>query len=156
MTYQLNEAKMFADITGGLAIIINAETGVYYGMNSFASGIFENMIQGASLENIVDHVAAMDGAPADFGARLDVFVQELLAKEVIIAGEGAAAAKVNPACAAECDFVLSWDEFKDAQQLLLADPIHEVREEEGWTPESNSLNPDKEDVARREAKMNRR
>ena len=29
--YQLNESKMFADITDGIAIIINSETGIYYG-----------------------------------------------------------------------------------------------------------------------------
>ena len=31
--YRLNESKMFADITDGIAIIINAATGIYYGMN---------------------------------------------------------------------------------------------------------------------------
>ena len=33
MNYQLNEAKMFADVTDGIAIIINSMTGIYYGMN---------------------------------------------------------------------------------------------------------------------------
>lgn len=153
MTYLLNEAKMFADITGGLAIIINSETGVYYGMNPFTSSIFENMINGAPLEAIIENVKTMDGAPADFADKLNTFANELLAKELIVEGEGNSEANVDAALAKECEFAISWDEFKDAQELLLADPIHEVREEEGWTPDASSLNTDKDDVTRREAKM---
>jgi hypothetical protein len=40
--YKLNEDKMFADIADGVAIIINGETGIYYGMNEFGTSIFEN------------------------------------------------------------------------------------------------------------------
>lgn len=32
-SYNLNEAKMFSDIADGVAIVINSETGIYYGMN---------------------------------------------------------------------------------------------------------------------------
>ena len=42
-TYQLNEDKMFADITDNVAIVINSETGIYYGMNALATVVFENM-----------------------------------------------------------------------------------------------------------------
>ena len=56
--------------------------------------------------------------------------------------------------AKEDNFELVIKEYNDAQELLLADPIHEVKEEEGWSPEKSSLNKDQEDVARREAKMN--
>jgi hypothetical protein len=43
-------------------------------------------------------------------------------------------------------------EYNDAQELLLADPIHEVKPETGWQPDKEALNPDEEDVKRREAK----
>ena len=33
--YVLNDAKMFSDIADGIAIVINSETGIYYGMNGF-------------------------------------------------------------------------------------------------------------------------
>ena len=32
-TYALNDSKMFMDIDDGIAIVINSETGIYYGMN---------------------------------------------------------------------------------------------------------------------------
>lgn len=156
MTYKLNEAKMFADISAGLAIVINSETGVYYGMNPFTSSIFENLVNGISSESIISAVKELDGAPEDFESRFDELVSGLLAKELIVSdpeGETGKKAEIDPGYAKECDFSISWDEFLDAQELLLADPIHEVREEEGWSPEQSALNPDSEDVARRKAKM---
>ena len=44
MNYVLNEAKMFTDITDGIAIIINSETGIYYGLNAFATNVYENIV----------------------------------------------------------------------------------------------------------------
>ena len=38
--YKLNEKKMFFDLTDGQAIIINFETGIYYGTTSLGSVIW--------------------------------------------------------------------------------------------------------------------
>ena len=54
--YQLNENKMFADITDGIAIIINSETGIYYGMNAFGTQVYENIAQGVSTDKIWDTI----------------------------------------------------------------------------------------------------
>ena len=37
--YALNESKMFMDIEDGVAIIINSETGIYYGFNAFGTSV---------------------------------------------------------------------------------------------------------------------
>lgn len=153
MNYQLNDTKMFADISDGLAVIINSETGMYYGMNPFASDIFQNIISGASDEDIVA-AAVKIGAPENFEASFDNLVAGLLEKEIIVPAEHKQMqANLNAAFAEECSFEIVWDEFNDAQELLLADPIHEVKEDSGWTPYASSLNPDAEDVERRKAKM---
>ena len=44
-------------------------------------------------------------------------------------------------------------EYNDAQELLLADPIHEVKEETGWTPQKDSIGYTKEETIEREMKM---
>ena len=54
--YQLNENKMFADITDGIAIIINSETGIYYGMNAFGTQVYENIANGISAEKILNKI----------------------------------------------------------------------------------------------------
>ena len=38
--YTLNNDKMFVDITDGIAIVINSETGIYYGMNALGTNVF--------------------------------------------------------------------------------------------------------------------
>ena len=152
--YTLNEAKMFADITDGVAIIINSETGIYYGMNGFGTNVFENIINGASVETVAAALKGIAGAPADIEARLDTFVKALKEKELIIdGGAGDASATINETAAKEDAFEMSVNEYNDAQEMLLADPIHEVKEESGWTPEKDSIGYTKEETAEREKKM---
>lgn len=148
--YQLNETKMYADITDGIAIIINSETGIYYGMNAFGTQVYENIIQGVSTEKIWDKIKTCGTNEINFKE----FIDNLIEKEIIIpAPVFGAEAKFDESIAKEDNFVLEIKEYNDAQELLLADPIHEVKEDEGWSPEKTSLNEDKEDVARRESKM---
>lgn len=149
----LNEEKMFADITDGIAIVINSETGIYYGMNTLGSAVLENIINGASLENILKALKALPNVPADMEAKLNAFVDELKAKELVIEG-GDDAAEANISTEAVADgFDLTVDEYSDAQELLLADPIHEVKEDTGWTPEKDSIGYTKEETKEREKKV---
>ena len=149
----LNEEKMFADITDGIAIVINSETGIYYGMNALGSAVLENIINGASLENILKALKALPNVPADIENKFNAFVDELKAKELVIEG-GDDAAEANISTEAVADgFDLSVDEYSDAQELLLADPIHEVKEDTGWTPEKDSIGYTKEETKEREKKV---
>lgn len=152
--YVLNDEKMFADITDGIAIVINSETGIYYGMNGLGSTVFENLINGVSVENIVAALKAMPNVPVDIETRVQSFIDDVVAKELVIAGEGNDnAANIDAAVATEDGFAISVDEYSDAQELLLADPIHEVKEDTGWTPEKESIGYTKEETREREKKM---
>lgn len=151
--YVLNENKMFADIADGIAIVINSETGIYYGMNAFGTAVFENLRNGVSTENILAAIKSYPNVPVDIDTRFELFVSAIVDKELVIeGGNGDNKADIDSKIAHDDNFMLDVREYNDAQELLLADPIHEVKEEMGWTPEKESLNPDKEDVARREAK----
>ena len=148
--YQLNENKMFADITDGIAIIINSETGIYYGMNAFGTQVYENLANGVSADKILEKIKSFGCDESNFKAFIDAMVE----KEILLpASDSGADADLDENIAKEDNFALELKEYNDAQELLLADPIHEVKEEEGWSPEKSSLNEDKDDVARREAKM---
>ena len=135
--YQLNDAKMFADITDGMAIVINSSTGVYYGMNGFGTTVFESLISGLSLSEIREAVSTMPGAPDDILARLDNFIETLVGFEIIIPGvEGPSSpVSLNPQLASMDGYLLECKEYKDVQELLFADPIHDVKEDKGWSPE---------------------
>ncbi len=151
--YALNEEKMFADVTDGIAIIINSETGIYYGMNGFGTAIYENLVNGSSVEDIVDMLKKL-GASDKIKDVVDVFVNALLDKELIItAPSSTKEPSFDEAVLKEDNFSPSLKEYSDAQELLLADPIHEVKEETGWTPEKDSIGYTKEETAKREEKV---
>ncbi len=151
-TYVLNEAKMFSDIADGLAIVINSETGIYYGMNGFGSAVFENILAGASVEAILDAVKRFDGAPEDMDARMTVFVNALKSFEIVLEGNASGTVALEATVAAGDSFALTVTEYDDAQELLLADPIHEVKEETGWRPDKAALETDEEIITTREMK----
>jgi hypothetical protein len=153
-SYVLNEEKMFSDIADGIAIVINSETGIYYGMNNFGTTVFENLQNGVSTENILEALKKLPGAPADIETRLSNFTAVLLENEVLIKGEGSnAEAAINAETAATNNFSLEVKEYNDAQELLLADPIHEVKEDTGWQPDKAALETDRDVVKAKESKM---
>ena len=131
--YRLNEEKMFYDMAEGQAIVINFTSGMYYGTSSLGSAVLDALIAGASAESILAAVQALDGCPGDMAAQLDEFIARLLEKEVIVAAEGeGAAAPAFSADALQDGFALTVDEFAEVQDLILADPVHEVDVEMGW------------------------
>lgn len=155
-TYALNESKMFSDIADGIAIVINSETGIYYGMNGLGTRVFETLMGGASTEAVLEALKALPDAPAEMENSLDAFVQKLKDFEIVIDGDGPGTeveVSIAPGLAKADDFVPMVEEYNDAQELLLADPIHEVKEDAGWQPDKNALETDEETVKAKEAKM---
>ncbi|MBQ1708636.1 MAG: hypothetical protein II026_06190, partial [Bacteroidales bacterium] len=61
MNFILNESEMFADINEGTAIVINSQTGIYYGMNGFGTSVFENLLAGSSVEDVVAAAKSLSG-----------------------------------------------------------------------------------------------
>lgn len=154
MNYVLNEEKMFADVTDGIAIIINSETGIYYGLNGLGTAVYENLMNGSSVAEVLSALKSISGVPADIEAKLNEFISKLVNYELIMEGPSTSAeANFDSSVAAEENFEMLVNEYNDAQELLLADPIHEVKEETGWTPEKDSIGYSKEETREREKKM---
>ena len=130
--YKLNEEKMFYDMAEGQAIVINFTTGMYYGTSSLGSAVLDALLAGASTEAVLTAIQALPGCPADMDAQLAAFVEALLAKEVIVPCQGEGAAAAIDAAALADGFVLTVDEFTGVQDLIMADPVHDVDVEQGW------------------------
>lgn len=137
MKYKLNEPKMLADITEGTAVVINSVTGIYYGMNYFGTAIYENLLSGSSVEDINKAAAALAGAPEDVEEKIRVFIDKLVAFDILVPTEDASQkeATIDLVTAESDSFTPACKDFKDIQELLFADPIHEVDADEGWRPE---------------------
>ena len=151
-SYKLNDEKMFADVTDGVAILINFETGVYYGMNKLGTAIYENLNKGITAEKILEKLKTFDGFSEE---KFNDFIKMMTEKNLMVEAEdvnNSEEVELDEETAKEEEFIPVVNEYLDAQELLLADPIHEVKEY--WSPEKDSLNEDKEEVARKEAKMN--
>lgn len=135
--YQLNDAKMFADVTDGTAIVINSLTGIYYGMNGFGTSIYENLQSGASVPDILAAAKAIPGAPEELESAFGQFVDSLVGYEIVIPAEEASsvAPMIDPEIARADGFIPLCTEYQDVQDLLFADPIHEVDVDTGWQPE---------------------
>lgn len=130
--YKLNEEKMFYDMAEGQAIVINFTTGMYYGTSSLGSAVLDSLLAGADLDETCKAVQALPGCPGDMAAQLDAFVGQLLEKEIIVPAEGSGTGCVIDASALTDGFKLTVDEFAEVQDLILADPVHDVDVEQGW------------------------
>jgi len=153
-TYALNEEKMFADISDGIAIIINSDTGIYYGMNQLGTAIFEKLITGADSRDILSALKSLPNVPSDINDKLEKFIIDLSAKGLIIPASGNSQnVSFSTDISTENNFEMTLNEYSDAQELLMADPIHEIKEDTGWTPEKSSIGYTKEETKEREKKM---
>lgn len=140
MKYKLNDEKVFSDVTDGIAILIEMESGVYFGMNLLSTKVYENIVNGADTEELLSEMAQVKGFSEEIKTKYYAFVEQLVSKG-FIAEDGSACAPVSfdidEFTNDELDFVLS--EYLDASELLLADPIHQVKEEIGWKPDAEAL-----------------
>ena len=84
--YRLNEEKMFYDFADGQAVVINYQTGMYYGMGLLGSAILDRIIAGNNVEEIITAVKSLPQCPSDIAERVHNFVKELKETEVIVNG----------------------------------------------------------------------
>ena len=131
--YKLNEEKMFYDYADGQAVVINYQTGMYYGMSLLGSAILDRIIAGKNVDEIITAVKALPQCPSDIEERIYNFVKELQETEVIVNGPTVTGgAEPLAKEVAEDGFDLKLDEFAEMSDLLLADPVHDVDMQAGW------------------------
>ena len=70
---------------------------------------------------------------------LEAFLQTLSGFRIVLPADAPSSrpAELDAAAAAADAFTPECKEYRDVQELLYADPIHEVEEETGWTPEKS-------------------
>ena len=131
--YQLNEEKMFFDMADGQAVVINFVSGMYYGTTALGSVILERLVKGCAPREIAGAVKALPGCPEDFDAQLKAFITQLRDKEILLDCETHPGGGAEIGDTALTDgFGLALDEFSEVQDLILADPVHDVDVEQGW------------------------
>ena len=131
--YKLNAEKMFFDMADGQAVVINFLSGIYYGSSALGSVVLERLVSGKAPEKIAGAVKALPGCPEDFDTQLGAFIDRLREKEILLDGETCPGGDEEISGMALADgFALTLDEFSEVQDLILADPVHDVDVEQGW------------------------
>lgn len=131
--YRLNDGKMFFDMADNQAIIIDSTTGVYYAMNTLASVVFEQLTKAANPGSMIEVLEKLPDCPADIAFQLEAFIEQVLEKELLLPCDQAAEDTVLiPAEALVDGFVFELDVFTDAQDIMMADPVHDVEIGQGW------------------------
>lgn len=133
--FRINSPSVAAEVIGGEAVMINLDTGSYYGTDRVGGVICEWIGNGFSVGEILRLLAERYDGPADeVESATCRFLRDLAAEGLIAPADTAAPA---PAAAAplpgarEPFTAPTIERFDDMKDLLLSDPIHDV-DESGW------------------------
>ena len=129
---QVNTPKVSHENIDGQIMVINFDTGAYYTLQAAALTVWDQLVHGATLEDLVAAVSgAYRGDTAEIRRTVEAFLDELLREDLVVQRAGVAAAP-RPAATAPATPVPftppQLDKYTDMQDFLLADPVHDTDE----------------------------
>ncbi len=131
--YRLNEEKVFYDIADGQAVVIDFTSGTYYDFSRLGSEVLDRLVQGAEADAVLRELRALPGCPENAEEALRGFLAVLTDHAVLLPADGAAAEPAPlPPEALEDGFDLEVNVHAEVQEILLADPVHDVDMDMGW------------------------
>ena len=139
VAYKINTPRVAHQTIDGETIIIDFDNGAYYSTDKAGAEIWELVAKGLPELAICNTLAQRYGAHAELADEVTDFLAELQRESLIspLAAEGTppsavvAANAPPPAAGAPIFEKPKLGKYTDMQDLLLADPIHEV-DEQGW------------------------
>jgi hypothetical protein len=121
-----------ADDFDGEIVAINMKSGIYYCVRELGAAIWRDLIAGHALTSIVESAKNLDVA-------LDEPIRQLV---IQLVREGLLRERAYaPAAIGALSFPSAWqaggrsleiENYDDMQDLVMADPIHDVDSEQGW------------------------
>lgn len=139
-TYAINTSRAISETLDGETIIINLESGTYYSMNETGSLVWSYLESGYSLDTIVECLLQQYEATPEIVEKAVLDLIALLEADQLIAQTDAPGI---PLPLEEIDipkkpFVVPViEKYEDMQEMLLADPIHDV-DTAGWPKRKDS------------------
>lgn len=133
-TYRVNDQKVINETLDGETIIINLENGNYYSMNPSGSVVWELIVKNSSKDQIIsEFLQRYETTKEDLEKPITDLLQ-LLVNEDLIVKTDLPAVHTEPSSAPtekESFLVPLIEKYEDMQEMLLADPIHDV-DAIGW------------------------
>lgn len=131
-TYAVNESKAISETLEGETIIINIENGNYYSINVTGSVLWDLIKARQGFDQILGYfVGRYEGEPQVIEQGLRELITVLKTDNLII--ETVETGEMMPAwtLVKEPFIVPAVERYEDMQEMLLADPIHDV-DDAGW------------------------
>lgn len=130
--YKLNESKFYYDESDNVGIFIDFTTGKYFSLNRIGTEVFSKLSQGCSTKIIISALEKLPNCPTSIEKDINDFIDSLKSYEIIVDDD-----KKEEKCEFKNDdvddgFKPIVDEFSEVQDLIMADPVHDVNEEKGW------------------------
>jgi hypothetical protein len=136
--YQVNVPTVATEKLDNEVMVVHLVKGNYYSLTGTGAAIWDLIASGASDAAILSNlVANYAGDAQTIEQRLERFIAELSAEELIVVSDAAAASTATaPAPTTLADrqpfAAPQLEKYTDMQELLLIDPIHEVNDDHGW------------------------
>ncbi len=138
--YATNDAKAVSETLDGETIVIHMETGNYYSLNGTGSFVWGRLKGGRTLDALAADLAGAYNVTAEAAAGLiATFLSMLVVDGLVLEQDGAPADAQTPS---DTDAAPAGERqpfeaplatrYDDMQEMLLADPIHDVDEQHGW------------------------
>jgi len=126
--YRIPESQVAHEVIEGEVIILRFDTGFYFSLNGGAVNLWEWIAAGASWQQMLE---AFEPLNSDQTAALEAFIKRLANENLVIKTEEAPAVVATLPRQSVRFENPSMEKYGDMQDMLLADPIHEV-DEAGW------------------------
>jgi len=144
LQYVVRPAEVVHDTIDGETVVIDMESGSCYLLEGAASIVWEQLIAGATVENLCAILAArFVTEPAILEKDVGVFLDSLRTFNLIEPDERIRTAVALPKKSNEVNPFpgLAIRRFTDLQELLLIDPVHDV-DDTGWPTLQSPLRTD--------------
>lgn len=130
--YQINSSKAISETLDGETIIINLENGNYYSMNETGSVLWNLVNSHASHSSILKHFLNVYAAPSTVVEKAINDLLTILKQDGLVLDDPIGVDVASSPSSPKKPFITpTIERYEDMQEMLLADPIHDV-DEIGW------------------------
>lgn len=123
--YHPNPTDITFDAEANEVLVINLRTGLYFRLHGTAAQIWDSLMRGASVDQVVERLAHLtDAELADIEPSISTFVRQLEQHELIVAGKDAESEFSVEAPTSKQPFLApELQVYKDVQAFVIARPI---------------------------------
>jgi len=133
--YRINSPAVIGEVIDGEAIIIHLDSGSYFSAQGTAARIWELIGQGATMEQMVAALTTdYDSDALTVSFALSALINQLSGHDLIALDENSAPLELvfTPPAQKQPFAEPRLEVFRDMQNLLMLDPIHEIDADRGW------------------------